>query len=91
MDAQDCGKATRILEWIVFAKRLLKRAELLNSVSLHQGNSQLNEKTRLWEQPIELASLLLNIDQMGPLCSFILQSESKFKTLSAKNYLVDDT
>jgi hypothetical protein len=59
MDPRDREKATRILEWIAFAKRPLKRAELLDAVSLHRGNSQLNEETRLWEQVIELCKPLV--------------------------------
>jgi hypothetical protein len=54
MDAQDREKATRILEWMALAKRPLKKFELLDGVTLHRGNSQLNEKTRLWEQVIDL-------------------------------------
>ena len=54
MDAQDREKATRILGWIALAERPLKKFELLDGVTLHRGNSQLNEKTRLWEQVIDL-------------------------------------
>jgi hypothetical protein len=54
MDAQDREKATRILEWIALARRPLKKFELLDGVTLHCGNSYLNEKTRLWEQVIDL-------------------------------------
>jgi hypothetical protein len=54
MDAQDSEKARRILEWMMLAKRPLKKFELLDGITLHRGNTQLNEKTRLWEQVIDL-------------------------------------
>jgi hypothetical protein len=54
MDTQDREKATRILEWMALAKRPLKKFELLDGVTLHRGNTQLNEKTRLWEKVIDL-------------------------------------
>jgi hypothetical protein len=54
MDAQDREKATRILKWMALAERPLKKFELLDGITLHCGNSQLNEKTRLWEQVIDL-------------------------------------
>ena len=54
LNAQDCGKVSRILEWIALAKRPLKKIELMDGVTLHRDNSQLNEKTRLWEQVTDL-------------------------------------
>jgi hypothetical protein len=59
MDEQDREKATRILKWIALAKRPLKKFELLDGVTLHRGNSHLNEKTRLWEQVIDLCKPLV--------------------------------
>ncbi|KAH0560092.1 hypothetical protein GP486_003385 [Trichoglossum hirsutum] len=59
MDAQDSEKASRILEWIALAKRPMKKIELLDGVTLHRGNSQLNEKTRLWERVIDVCKPLV--------------------------------
>ena len=54
MDAQDCGSASRILGWMALSKRPLKRIELLDGISLHRGNNQLNENTRLLGPVIDL-------------------------------------
>ncbi|KAH0541368.1 hypothetical protein FGG08_004132 [Glutinoglossum americanum] len=59
LNAQDCGKASRILEWIALAERRLKKIELLDGVTLHRDNSELNEKTRLWEPVIDLCKPLV--------------------------------
>jgi hypothetical protein len=59
IDTPDREKATRILKWMTLAKRPLKKFELLDGVTLHRGNSQLNEKSRLWEQVIDLCKPLV--------------------------------
>ena len=59
MIAQDCGEAVRVLEWVAVAKRRLKKFELLDGVSLHAGNSLLDEDTRLWESVIDLCKPLI--------------------------------
>ena len=59
MDLQDREKASRILRWMTMAKRPLKKFELLDGVTLHRHNSQLNEKTRLWEQVVDLCKPLV--------------------------------
>jgi hypothetical protein len=59
MDAPNREKAARILEWIALAKRPMKKLELLDGVSLHRDNCQLNERTRLWGQVIDLCKPLV--------------------------------
>jgi hypothetical protein len=44
---------------MTFAKRPLKRYELLDGISLHSGNNMLSDETRLWDQAIDICKPLI--------------------------------
>ncbi|OCL02271.1 hypothetical protein AOQ84DRAFT_382837 [Glonium stellatum] len=85
---QDCGNAVRVLEWVAMAKRRLKKFELLDGISLHEGNGLLNEDTRLWESVIDICKPLIEEGPGGTIV-FVNFTVREYLLRASKNALVE--
>ncbi|KAL1618376.1 general transcription repressor [Neofusicoccum ribis] len=57
--SRDFDLAVRILEWVMFSRRPLKKAELLDGIALHHENTSLNTSTKLLEHVLETCKPLV--------------------------------
>ena len=76
----NMNKATRILEWIAFARRPLRTHELLDGITLHAGNQVLDETSRQQAGVLELCKPIIE-DGPGRTIQFV--------HFSAKQFLVE--
>ncbi|KAF2458815.1 hypothetical protein BDY21DRAFT_212358 [Lineolata rhizophorae] len=84
--AEDRDITVRILEWVAFAKRPMRKHEIITGISLRPGIHKLTNETRLWDSAMDLAKPFIEEGATG-FVSFVHFTVQEFLIKRSGNFL----